>query len=148
MLSFSTIRRINDDLAIAGQVTSAQLKEVAIEGYHSVLNLRSPNEVGFPDTEQQEAELLGLHYSNVPVNPETLDCDLTLQVLRQINVLAKPILIHCSNAVVAAAIALIHVAVSQGLTVEQAFQQVESLGLLHRSYEGDRVKVRHKGVRS
>ncbi|MDX2212128.1 MAG: sulfur transferase domain-containing protein [Oculatellaceae cyanobacterium bins.114] len=133
MLSSSTIRRINDDLAIAGQVTSTQLKEAVCEGYHSVLNLRSPDELGFPDTEQQEAELLGLNYQNIPVNAETLDRALTLRVLRQIDVLEKPILIHCGNAVIAAAIALMHVAVSQGLTIEQAFQQVEAMGLLHQS---------------
>jgi len=47
------IRKINDELTIAGQVTPEQLQQVAQEGFKSVLNLRSPDEEGFLSNEQQ-----------------------------------------------------------------------------------------------
>jgi len=59
--SMETIRKINDELTIAGQVTLEQLEQVAQEGFKSV-NLRSPDEEGFLSNEQQQAEALGLYY--------------------------------------------------------------------------------------
>jgi uncharacterized protein (TIGR01244 family) len=125
------IRKINNDLAIAGQVTSTQLQQIALEGYRSVVNLRSPDETDFPNTEQQEVESLGLEYFNIPVRLEGIDRNVALQVLEQIDASAKPALVHCHRATIAAAMALIHVAVHQGISLEQAFQQAAGLGLFN-----------------
>ena len=65
------IRKINDELTIAGQVTLEQLQQVAQEGFKSVLNLRSPDEEGFLSNEQQQVEELGLYYLNIPVKVAT-----------------------------------------------------------------------------
>lgn len=51
-----TIRKINNELTIAGQLTSEQLQQIAQEGFKSVLNLRSPDEEGFLQNEQQQAD--------------------------------------------------------------------------------------------
>ena len=61
-----TIRKINDALAIAGQITSEQLEEIVEEGYKSVLNWRLPDEAGFQSSELR-TQLLGLHYVNLPI---------------------------------------------------------------------------------
>jgi uncharacterized protein (TIGR01244 family) len=124
-----TIRKINDELTIAGQVTLEQLQQVAQEGFKSVLNLRSPDEEGFLSNEQQQAEALGLYYLNIPVKVEAINDEIAAQVLSQTNELPKPALVHCDSAVRAAAIVLMHLATRQGATLRQAFKQAEQLGL-------------------
>ncbi len=123
------IKKINDELTIAGQVTPEQLRQVAQEGFKSVLNLRSPDEEGFLSNEQQQAEALGLYYVNIPVKFEAINDEIAARVLMQTNKLPKPTLVHCDNAMRAAAIVLMHIATRQGATLRQAFKQAEQLGL-------------------
>jgi uncharacterized protein (TIGR01244 family) len=124
-----TIRKINDELAIAGQVTSEQLQQIAQEEFKSVLNLRSPDEDGFLSSEQEQAQALGLSYMNIPIKLETINDEIGTRVFRAMNELPKPILIHCSSAKRAAALVLMYIATRQGATLQQAFQQAEQLGL-------------------
>ena len=127
-----TIRKINDDLAIAGLLNSEEFQQIAQEGFKSVLNLRSPDEEGFLNNEQQQVEALGLCYINVPIKVEAVNHETASVLLKQIDQLAKPALIHCNNATRAAAFVLIYIATRQGVALNQAFNQAEQLGLLRR----------------
>lgn len=124
-----TIRKINDDLAIAGQLTSDQLPQITQQGFKSVVNLRSPDEEGFLSNEQQEIEALGLYYINVPIKVEGINDEVAAQVLQKLDELSKPALVHCNNSMRSAAIALMHIATHQGVSLGQAFTQAEQLGL-------------------
>lgn len=123
------IRKINDDLAIAGQISLEQLPQIVQDGFLSVLNLRSPQEKGFLATEHQTAERLGLHYSNLPLQLEAINNENTNDVLQEIDLLPKPVLVHCDSALRAAGIAFIHIATRQGVSLEQAFTKAQNLGL-------------------
>ncbi|MDJ0707579.1 MAG: sulfur transferase domain-containing protein [Leptolyngbyaceae cyanobacterium MO_188.B28] len=123
------IRKINDELAIAGQILPEQLKQLADQGYRSVLNLRSPDEKGFSSNEQQQAEAFGLYYANVPAQMEQIDGESATFVLQCINELPKPELVHCGNGALAAAMVLMHIAIRQGATMNQAFERIEQLGI-------------------
>lgn len=123
------IRKINDDLAIAGQIDVTQLTQITQDGFHAVLNLRSPQEPGFIADEQLKAEGLGLEYVNIPLDIEQINDQITTLILQRISNLPKPILVHCDNAVRSAAIALMHIATRQGATLEEAFKQAKQLGL-------------------
>ena len=123
------IRKINNQLTIAPQLSLEQLKQIAQEDFQSVLNLRSPDEIGFLSNEQQEAESLGLFYLNIPVNLEAINNDVITEVLKQINQLPKPILVHCDSAIRAAALVLIYIDTQQGATLEQACNKAKQLGL-------------------
>lgn len=124
------IRKINEELSIAGQIAAAQLPQLVQEGFRSLLNLRSPNEVTFLVDEQEQAESLGLHYVNLPLGLEGMSDVSVAHIVQQINKLPKPLLVHCDSAVRAATIALIYITVRQGSPVEKALQQVQQLGLL------------------
>lgn len=125
----TAIRKINDELTIAGQLNAVQLQQIVLEGIKSVLNLRSPDEPGFLYAEQQLAEAQGLYYVNLSVDIASLDDVSIALVLQTIHQLPKPILIHCDNAVRSVAFALIYIATSQGATHQQAVQQAERFGL-------------------
>lgn len=125
------IRKINNELAIAGPVTLNELRQIAEEEYKSVLNLRSPEHLS--NDEQQQVERLGLCYVNLPFDAEVINPEIAVRVLNQINQLPKPTLVCCNNATLAAAMVLMHIAISQGQPLQQAFQRAEELGLF-RNY--------------
>lgn len=129
MQTLHAIRKINDELAVAGQVTSAQLRQIALDGYRSVLNLRSPDEADFPSSESQEVEALGLQYIDIPVRLDAIDHEILTQALQEIVTAKKPALVHCNNAAIAAALVLMHIAIRQGADLEQALKQAKGLGL-------------------
>lgn len=125
------VRKINDELAIAGPVTSNELRQIAEEGYQSVLDLRSLNH--FSDDEQQQFERLGLRYINLSVDAEVMNLEIAIKILKLIDQLRKPALVCCNNATLAAAMVLMHIAISQGQSLQQAFKRAEELGLF-RTY--------------
>jgi uncharacterized protein (TIGR01244 family) len=125
----TAIRKINDELTIAGQLDAVQFKQIVLEGIKSVLNLRSPDEPGFLYAEQQLAESQGLYYVNLSIDIKTLDDTIIALVVQTIHQLPKPILIHCDNAMRSVAFALMYIATSQGATYQQALQQAERFGL-------------------
>ncbi len=125
-----TIRQITDELAIAGQITVEQLKQLAQAGYKSVLNLRSPEEVGFQTSEQLNPHLSGLQYINLPIKNTELNPQIALQVLEIINELPKPTLVHCDSGLRSAILIFIYIATKQGMALDIAFSKAISLGLL------------------
>ena len=122
------VKKISDDLTVAGQVSLEQLKQAAQEGFKSVLNLRAPEEKGFLYNEQQLAEAVGLCYVNIPVRLEEINNELATEILKQIDKLPKPVLMHCASEMRASAMALMSVATRQGLTPQQAFEKASEIG--------------------
>ncbi|NJM70710.1 MAG: phosphatase [Scytonema sp. RU_4_4] len=122
------VKKINNELTVAGQVTLEQLQQAVSEGYKSVLNLRSPDEQGFWSDEPQQVEALGLDYVNMPVKVETLTEEQTTEILKQIDELPKPALIHCGKQMRAGAMALMNIATRQGMVPEQAFHKAGEIG--------------------
>ncbi|MDJ0733573.1 MAG: protein tyrosine phosphatase family protein [Nostocaceae cyanobacterium] len=122
------VKKINEKLTVSAQITSEQLQQAAREGYKSVLNLRSPDEEGFWKEEQEKVEALGLEYVNIPVKVSTLTEELTTEILKQIDELPKPTLIHCGVSMRAGAMALMNIATREGMTPEEAFGLAEKIG--------------------
>lgn len=137
------VKQINKEMAIAGQLTPEQFQQASQEGFQSVLNLRSPDEEGVLSDEQQQVEAVGLEYVNIPVKPDTLDDELTTQVLRQIDELPKPALIHCASSMRAGAMAFMHMATRQGMTAEQAFEKAHQSGFDCDAYPDMKVFFKH-----
>jgi uncharacterized protein (TIGR01244 family) len=127
------VKSITPELFVAGQITLEQLQQAAHEGY-SVLNLRSPSEESFWHDEANQATNLGLHYVNAPVNLAELTEDYTTHVLQCIDEMPKPVLIHCAVSMRAGAMALMNVAIRQGLTAEQAFEKAREIGFDFDAY--------------
>lgn len=121
-------KKINDEITVSGQVTLEQLQQAANEGFKSVLNLRSPDEEGFWMEEQEAVESLGLDYTNSPVQVATLTEELATTILKQIDTLPKPALIHCGVGIRAGAMALMNLATRQGMTTQKVFELAGQIG--------------------
>lgn len=124
------VRKITDDLAIAGQLTLEEFQQLGEEGYRSVVNLRSPDEIGFMAIEQLILEQLGIRYLSYPITLGDIHPDFTRILIQQITELPHPILLHCDNGTRSAILALLYIAMKQGMKAEQAYQKVTELGLL------------------
>ena len=130
----NNLREVNQELAIAGQLTPFDLQEVASSGFKSVLNLRHPAEEGFLLDEQQQAEASGLRYVNLPVTPETMGDELTTSVLQEIDELPKPLLVHCASGMRAGAMTLMQFATRNGMTADEAFEVAGRIGFDCNAY--------------
>jgi protein tyrosine phosphatase (PTP) superfamily phosphohydrolase (DUF442 family) len=126
------VRRINDELAIAAPLTPQQFQQIAAEGFKSILNLRSLDKFELHH-EQQHVECLGLCYVNLAIDSDIISTEIVVRVLRQMDELPKPILVYCNNAMLAAAMVLMHIAMRQGETLSQAIQRAEKFELFRVS---------------
>lgn len=123
------VKKVNNDLSIAAQISSEELKQLAIGGFKSVLNLRDPDENGFFHDEKQEAQIVGLEYTNIPLNSQAPNQELTAEAIEAVENLPKPILIHCAGGARAGGIALIVEAIQGSLTYQEIAQKANELGI-------------------
>ncbi|MFQ4143350.1 beta-lactamase hydrolase domain-containing protein [Chlorogloeopsis sp. ULAP02] len=128
--------RINENLTTTGQVIAQQLEQASQEGFKSVLNLRSPDELGFFRDEQQVAESFGLNYVNVPLKLEDLSEELITKILKTLEELPKPAVVHCAAAMRSTGIALLSIATKEGLTPEQTLAKARNLGFSFFEHTG------------
>ncbi|WP_260447148.1 fused DSP-PTPase phosphatase/NAD kinase-like protein [Nostoc sp. 2RC] len=112
----SDIKKVSDEYSAGGQPTPETLKQLAEEGYKSVVNLRrrvaacrqtSLDEVGALVDEQQQAQAVGLEYVNVPLKPSQTNDNSTAKVLSELQQLPTPVYFHCGAGGRASALALI-----------------------------------------
>lgn len=126
------IKKINDDLAVAGQIKLEQLMELVEAGYKSVLNLQAPDEAGVLEDEAQKVEALGLYYAQIPTQGK-LQAEVVLPVLKKLIELPKPLLLHCDNGTQSAAIGFVYIAMKHGATLDQAIVRARSINLVKSS---------------
>lgn len=124
----SDIKKVNDDLSVAGQVTPENLQQAAAEGFKSVLNLRSPDEATFATDEPQQAKAVGLQYANTPLAATTADPESIDAAIAQLNELPTPVLVHCGAGLRATGITLIALAKQQNWSLETLTTEAERLG--------------------
>lgn len=125
----SGLKKVSDDFSAGGQPTPETLKQLAEQGYKSVVNLRSPDEAGALTDEQQQAEAAGLQYINVPLKPTEANADLAAVVLSKVEELPTPVYFHCAAGGRASALALIAFATQHGLDREAVLAKAQELGV-------------------
>lgn len=121
------IKKVSDEFSSGGQPSAEALKQLANQGYKSVVNLRSPNETGSLPDEQEQAEANGLQYANIPLNSNEADETLTEKVLSVVEELPTPIYFHCGAGARGGALALIALATQQQLSREAVIEKAKEL---------------------
>ncbi len=96
-----TITCHNDQFGTLGQISPAQLSEIAQQGYKSVINNR-PDGEGGPDQPRNadieaEAKRLGLNYVYLPVVPGAFTPDQVVEMARLLKTMPGPILAFCRS---------------------------------------------------
>lgn len=94
------LRKLTDDVYVAGQISSADIPALAETGIKSILNNRPDGEApGQPaaDDVRIAAEASGLTYGYVPMAGGQLSLDLIAEAAAAFEAMPKPILAHCAG---------------------------------------------------
>jgi protein tyrosine phosphatase (PTP) superfamily phosphohydrolase (DUF442 family) len=112
----------------AGQPTGEQLQLLAEDSYHTVIDLRPPEEPhGFD--EPAAAKENGLAYVNIPVTPATLDQVTIDRFLDAMRGARKPVIVHCSTASRVGALFYAWLTLEKKETPEKALAKARAIGL-------------------
>ena len=92
--------RINEFLSVTGQITQADIAEIAKSGFHTIINHRPDNEEpGQLDHDQAaaEAKKRGLDYHYQPVTTGTITRAQVAEFEKMLLRSPQPILAHCRS---------------------------------------------------
>ncbi|MBZ0253064.1 MAG: hypothetical protein K8I02_06955 [Candidatus Methylomirabilis sp.] len=119
---------------IASQPGEGDFQKIREAGVKSVVNVRAAGEVTAFD-EKKVVEGLGMAYANPGFTPDTLDDAAFDAALAALHGADKPVLLHCSSANRAGAVWLVHRALDDGLSYEDALAEARAVGLTHPGLE-------------
>ena len=147
------LKQINDQLWISGQPTPEEL-DGARGRFRTVVNLRTAGENGVLPDEERLVEGAGMTYAPIPVSPDTLD-DAAVERFGQAlsSVDATPALIHCQGGGRAGIMTLLHLAIANGWSIEQALLEGEEKGIApaadspYRAFFEDYIRRHSAGMR-
>ncbi|MDN3511866.1 MAG: protein tyrosine phosphatase family protein [Candidatus Jettenia sp.] len=123
--------KISEEITSSRQPSKEEIKKLPQQGFKSVVNLRTSEE-DMSFSLQEEGELVresGMEYLNIPIStkegPKSEQVD---QFRTEIEHMPKPIFIHCHTGKRSRALAMIYLALKEGLTGEEALQKAQSMG--------------------
>lgn len=128
------VRPVTEDIAIAGQPSSADLQALREEGYSGVVNLRNdgePEQLLSTADEGAQVRSLGMDYLHYGVGGRPLDAAGVQAVCDFIDQHAGSgkVLVHCYKGGRAAALVLLHQARAQGWSPDEIFDRSAALGI-------------------
>ena len=123
--------KFNDQLTVGPQPSQEELKSLPDDGFRSVINFRTAGEDEQPLSPEEEGEVVqgtGLKYLHVPVSMDGMDENKVDQFREQYESLPKPTFAHCKSGKRAGAMMMMHTAVEQGISGEQALEKAKEMG--------------------
>jgi len=122
---------VDERLALGGQMTKDELRELAAAGFKSIIDLRTGDEPEPPmnrEEEAEEARHLGLIYHNLPVQGNDIKPGQVDRYAALLGELTAPIYVHCQKGQRAAAVSMLHLAAVHGWSGEEALKKADELG--------------------
>lgn len=148
-------RQIAEGIIVAGQPTPDDISLLHDRGFRTVVNVRTPQDDGYLPDEERLVESAGLNYAEIPVSPQRID-DIAVfrfgQAIESTD--GKPALVHCGSGGRAAMMALLHLAVKNGWSLQytieegQRLQAVPSPTSPYRAFFEDYIRRHSAGERS
>ena len=102
--------QLSDKVAVGGQPTVGDLRELRAKGFVAVVNLRTAGETGqplSPEAEGDAAREAGLAYSHLPVAIPEIDPDHVRRLRAAIDASPGPVYVHCGAGQRACALSLL-----------------------------------------
>lgn len=146
--------QVTEHILIAGQPQDDELRQLQEKGYKTVINLRGDDESGALDQEARIVEDAGLNYASIPVSPHSINETKVGRFLQTLSTKdALPAVVHCGSGGRAGIMVLLHLAITQKWSLQQALTQGEEMGIApspdspYRKYFEDYVKQHSAGER-
>jgi uncharacterized protein (TIGR01244 family) len=124
--------RLTNDIVVSGQPSAERLVMLAQEGFKTIINLRTGKETSIllnPEQERNIVEQAQMLYLHIPIEKEALRYDIITDFRQQLDHVPTPLLIHCMDGSLSAALALMHLGASGQISGEEARRMVESAGI-------------------
>ena len=124
--------KINDDITVGPQPTSAQLQQLQSDGIQSIVNFRVEGEDEEslpPQIEGDTVRAAGMTYLHIPVTLKAMTGESVDRFRSAYAELPKPVFAHCKSGKRAAAMAMMNIAVDEGITAEQTFENAKTMGI-------------------
>ncbi len=147
-------RAITNHISIGGQPDENDIQSLQEKGFRTLVNLRTEDDEGFRADEEHDVENLGLNYAAIPVSPALLD-DMAVQ--RFSSALssddAPPAYVHCGSGGRAGLLTLLHLAVENGWTLQEALETGKELDIApsetspYRAFFDDYIRRHSAGER-
>lgn len=123
--------KIDETFTVGGQPDKLQLKQLAEDGFHTIVNLRTEGEEDQPLSPEEEGNRvreLGMHYVHFPVDKDTMNADQVDEFRNDLPNWKAPIFVHCSSGKRAGAFVMMDRAVRQGWSGDQTLRNAEQMG--------------------
>lgn len=125
-------RQLSERLAVGGQPTVDDLRELRAQGFVAVVNLRTAGEADqplSPEAEAFAAHEAGLDYRHLPVAIAELGPDHVHRLREVIAAAAGPVYVHCGAGQRACALSLLATSAAPGLSGEELISRAAAAGL-------------------
>lgn len=123
---------INDQVTIGPQPNEDEIRQLAEQGFHSVVNLRVQDEDDRQIPPHEEASLVrdrDMEYVHIPISMKQILHDQVATFRQAITNLKHPIYVHCGSGKRAGALVLMDEAIRQGWSGSETLEKAESLGM-------------------
>lgn len=122
--------KFNEQLTVGPQPSLEEIQNLPDEGYRSVVNFRTDGEDEQPSASEEQAKVdaAGMKYLHVPVAMDSMDEGKVDAFRDQYKQLPTPVFAHCKSGKRAGAMMMMHTAVEQGMSGDQALDQARQMG--------------------
>ena len=121
--------RVDATVACGGETSPDAIRELAAQGFTSVVNLRLASEPGVAD-EADVVAAAGLRYFHLPMNPNAPEVETAERFLEVLGDPAnQPVYIHCASANRVGGVWAIKRVVQDGWSREDAIAEGQAIGL-------------------
>lgn len=127
----SETRKINDQVTVGPQPAKDEIEHLNKDGFKTVVNFRTESEDEQPLSPAAEGEAVreaGLQYLHLPVSMKDMSPELVDQFREKFAGLPKPVFAHCKSGKRAGAMVMMDMAVSQGMSGDEALEQAKQMG--------------------
>jgi uncharacterized protein (TIGR01244 family) len=123
--------QINERITVGGQPSEDELKQLAADGFKTIVNLRTKNEEGLrlsPDAEGEQVRELGMEYVHFPVSRDQMSPELEDEFRQRLPSFTPPVFVHCGSGKRAGAFVVMDKAIKEGWSGEDTLRQAEEMG--------------------
>ena len=125
------LKKINDQITVAGQPTSSYIEHLKNNGFRTIVNMRTYGEDEHPMSPATEKEIVdeaGMKYVHLPVSPSSMGPELVDKFRAQIAELPGPVLVHCAAGMRAGAFSMMATATKEGWTGDETLEKAKAMG--------------------
>ena len=123
--------KISERLMVGGQPTENEIRELQVQGFEAIVNLRRDGEANQPldpASEGKAATAVGLKYFHIPVNSADPKREQVEAVRTALSQVKGPVYVHCQGGGRACMMALLATAPASGYGAKEMMAQAETAG--------------------